>query len=544
MGKASPKLLPKLAVCAGLSGLFLLASPARADSAICSFPRNAWQGAVASGDAGRIAAARQRAVAARHNCPDLYAQVLAWKPPVKERPRSENPPPPPPRRADPPPKRDLPNPIATHFRLVSRIAKDAPLPQAFDAGRGWWLGTESGRIVKYALATGLPLAVPAPAPGAPTVAQIGAYNPANGTFYAAAKDGRVAWCNAATLACNWPKNNGGVTITSLQAAANPGIDALGIGRNAKGEAAVLTYKAGKGLGGIALPPFRLHRESADSRYFCAVPSRTQPPHELTCFDLVKRKPTGRASIGGFIENPVADRTRWDESDATRQGNFDAAGGRMAVFTDGELRVYSPAAPAKPQVLRLADLVVSPGTSKYAIRFLDKGARIMLWDIRERFDTELFAFTLIDLDSPIAANRLRRFELKFPVRKAATADAPLAINAFHLGGDSFLFEAPFAPPMLFNAKDGKSAALTTPPGERAEDYYASLLATEENLLFAKYQAIGDWHVVDLRPGMRQLGRPGSVNVWRLPGPGGYYFFHSLMDGENEWQSEIRQYIPAG
>jgi hypothetical protein len=187
--------------------------------------------------------------------------------------------------------------------------------------------------------------------------------------------------------------------------------------------------------------------------------------------------------------------------------------------------------------------VTPAAGNYALRFIDKGARLMFWDIRERFDAELFAFTLIDLETPLAANRLRRFELKFPVRKATTADAPLAINAFHLGGDSFLFEAPFAPAQVFSARDGKTVPLATPPGERGEAYYAALIAPEENLIFAKYSAIGNWHAMDLPPGARQLGRPGSVGVWRLPGPGGYYFFHSLMEGANEWQSEIRQYGPG-
>lgn len=518
--------------------LWVLAVPAQADSAMCNFPRNAWLNAVSSGDAGRIAAARQRAIAARHNCPELYAQVLAWKPPAKDRPRTDEPPPP--RRTEPPPRRELPNPIGTHFRLVSRLAKDSPLPQLFDGQRGWWLSLVDGQIVKYALATGTAL----PAARSPmTITRIGAYNQVAGTFYAIAKDGMVGYCTAATLACTWPKNNGGVIAAAFEPSSSPGFDTLAIGRNTKGQATVTAFKTGKGLGTVAMAPFNRQAQSGDGRYFCTIPTNPGPPRELHCFDLAKRKPTGRISIGGFIENPVADRTRWDESDATRQSNFDAAGNRMAVYSDGQLRIFTGANLSKSQVFRLSDLVVTPSTGNYAIRLIDKGARLIFWDPRERFDTELFSFTVIDLDTQLAANRLRRFELKFPVRKAAAADAPLAINAFHLGGDSFLFEAPFAPAQLFSARDGKMTPLAAPPGERAEAYYASFLAPEENLLFAKYSAIGNWHAMELVPGMRQLGRPGSVGVWRLPGPGGYYFFHSLIEGANEWQSEIRHYVPG-
>lgn len=522
----------------GAIALGLVAVPAQADSAMCNFPRNAWLNAVASGDTGRIANARQRAIAARHNCPELYAQVIAWRPPVKDRPRTEEPPPP--RRADPPPRRELPNPIGTHFRLVTRLPKDAPLPQLFDGQRGWWLTLVDGRIVKYALATGQPLPG---ATGPVPIIRIGAYNWATAAFYAIGKDGQVGYCAGATLTCTWPKNNGAVIATAFEPSPNPGIDTLAFGSNAKGQTTVSTLKAGKSLGVVAIAPFSRQAQSADGRYLCTIPTSPQPPRELTCVDLAKRKPAGRIAIGGFIENPVADRTRWDESDATRQSNFDAAGNRMAVYSDRELRIFTGANLAKPLLFRLADLVVTPSSGNYAIRFIDKGARLIFWDPRERFDTELFAFTVIDLETTITTNRLRRFELKFPARKAATADAPLAINAFHLGGDSFLFEAPFAPAQLFSAKDGKIAPLATPPGERAEAYYASLLALEENLLFAKYAAIGNWHAMDLGQGTRQLGRPGSVGVWRLPGPGGYYFFHSLMEGANEWQSEIRQYAPG-
>lgn len=511
---------------------------------MCNFPRNAWLSAVASGDAGRIAAARQRVVAARHNCPDLYAQVQSWKPPVKDRPKVDEPRPPVVRRPDPPPRRDTPNPIGTHFRLVSRIDKDAPLPLLFDAARGYYIGLERGRTVKYGVTTGQRIALAASQPAtaaAPALQQLGAYNSANGTFYAIGKTGQLTYCNAATLACAVPKGTAGLVAAVLRPSSNPAYDALVLGTDPKGQSFVMPMRGGAPTGRLAFAAFRHSETSADGRFFCAVTAHAQAPFVLSCADLTKRKSTGQLNIGNFDPEPVADKTRWDEADANRQSGFAVAGNRVAVYSDGQLLVIDPAKPSKPLIFRLADSGIVTKDRKFAIRFLDNGARIALWDLREKFDTEAFTFAVFDLETKLPAERVRRAELKFPVRKSGLADAPVAINAFHLSGDTFLFEAPFASPVIYALRDAKYLPFPTPEGKRSDAYYGGFIVPEEGLLFAKYSAIGDYDAFAITGTIKSIGRPQSINVWRLPGPGGYYFFHSLMSGPNEWQSEIRQYI---